>query len=189
MNKWQPHLLGLVAPVMTLASLMIGSWWMGLTIVTVLVVYPLIELVAGKSAQTNPLQEGRAHNVILHLHGLLVPILVLALLWRVSLDGLNGFVWLGIISTGLSTGGSGIVAAHELGHRRLRSTSWWLARLDLFSVLYLHFTVEHNHTHHRHWARPVDPTSSPWGRNLYFHVLRTVPLQIRGAWKLSLIHI
>jgi alkane 1-monooxygenase len=90
---------------------------------------------------------------------------------------------LGIISTGLSTGGSGIVAAHELGHRRLRSTSWWLARLDLFSVLYLHFTVEHNHTHHRHWARPVDPTSSPWGRNLYFHVLRTVPLQIRGAWK------
>ena len=183
MNKWQPHLLGLVAPVMTLASLMIGSWWMGLTIVTVLVVYPLIELVAGKSTQTNPLQEGRAHNIILHLHGLLVPILVLALLWRVSLDELNGFVWLGIISTGLSTGGSGIVAAHELGHRRLRSTSWWLARLDLFSVLYLHFTVEHNHTHHRHWARPVDPTSSPWGRNLYFHVLRTVPLQIRGAWK------
>jgi alkane 1-monooxygenase len=95
---------------------------------------------------------------------------------------LNGFVWLGIISTGLSTGGSGIVAAHELGHRRLRSYSWWLARLDLFSVLYLHFTVEHNHTHHRHWARPVDPTSSPWGRNIYFHVLRTVPLQIRGAW-------
>jgi alkane 1-monooxygenase len=89
---------------------------------------------------------------------------------------------LGIISTGLSTGGSGIVAAHELGHRRLRSYSWWLARLDLFSVLYLHFTVEHNHTHHRHWARPVDPTSSPWGRNIYFHVLRTVPLQIRGAW-------
>ena len=28
----------------------------------------------------------------------------------------------------------------------------------------------------------MDPTSSPWGRNIYFHVLRTVPLQIRGAW-------
>ena len=112
MNKWQPHLLGLVAPAMTLSGLLIGSWWMGLTIFTVLVVYPLIELVVGKSVKTNPLQEGRAHNIILHLHGLFVPILVLTLLWRVSIDGLNGFVWLGIISTGLSTGGSGIVAAH-----------------------------------------------------------------------------
>jgi hypothetical protein len=65
MNKWQPHLLGLVAPAMTLSGLLIGSWWMGLTIFTVLVVYPLIELVVGKSVKTNPLQEGRAHNIIL----------------------------------------------------------------------------------------------------------------------------
>ena len=50
-------------------------------------------------------------------------------------------------------------------------------------MLYLHFTVEHNHTHHRHWARPVDPTSSPWGRSIYIHFLRTIPLQIQGAWR------
>ena len=167
---------------MTLACLVLGSWWMGLTILTVLVFYPLIDAMVGTSAQTDPLQEGRAHNVIVHLHGVMVPVIVIALLVRVSMDGLTGYVWLGVVSTGLATGASGIVAAHELGHRRLRSGSWWLARLDLLSVLYLHFTVEHNHTHHRHWARPVDPTSSPWGRNVYFHFLRTVPLQIRGAW-------
>ena len=112
-----------------------------------------------------------------------MPVIVLTLLWRVSVDGLTAPVWLGIVSAGLSTGSSGIVAAHELGHRRLRSWSWWLARIDLFSVLYLHFTVEHNHTHHRHWARPVDPTSSPWGRSIYIHFLRTIPLQIQGAWR------
>ena len=49
-------------------------------------------------------------------------------------------------------------------------------------VLYLHFTVEHNHTHHKHWARPRDPTSSPWGRNVYYHFIRTIPLQIKGAY-------
>jgi alkane 1-monooxygenase len=181
MNNWRPHLLGLVAPTMTLAVLIVGSWWMGLTILTVLVLYPIIESLTGKSSNTDPLQEGKAHTAILHMHGVLVPVIVAALLWRVSLDGLTLPVGLGVVSAGLSTGGSGIVAAHELGHRRLRSPSWWLARVDLLSVLYLHFTVEHNHTHHRHWARPVDPTSSPWGRSLYFHVLRTVPLQLQGA--------
>lgn len=90
---------------------------------------------------------------------------------------------LGAVSIGFSSGASGIVTAHELGHRRPRSFSWWLARLDLLCVLYLHFTTEHNHTHHKHWARDVDPTSSPFGRNLYVHVLRTVPLQVIGAWR------
>lgn len=156
---------------------------MGLTILMVLGIYPLIESLTGTSAETDPLQEGKAHNIILHIHGAFVPVIVLTLLWRVSVDGLTAPVWLGIVSAGLSTGSSGIVAAHELGHRRLRSWSWWLARIDLFSVLYLHFTVEHNHTHHRHWARPVDPTSSPWGRSIYIHFLRTIPLQIQGAWR------
>lgn len=183
MGKWQPHLIGLVAPVMTFTCLLIGSWWMGLTILVVLGIYPLIESFTGTSKETNPLQEGKAHNIILHIHGVFVPVIVLTLLWRVSVDGLTAPVWLGIVSAGLSTGGSGIVAAHELGHRRLRSWSWWLARVDLFSVLYLHFTVEHNHTHHRHWARPVDPTSSPWGRSIYIHFLRTIPLQVQGALK------
>ena len=174
-------MLGLIAPTLTLASLLAGSWWMGLTIVTVLVAYPIFDALAGSSTETDPLQEGKAHSVILHIHGLFVPLLVCVMLWRVSIDGLTLPVWLGVVSTGLSTGGSGIVAAHELGHRRPRSLSWWLARIDLLSVLYLHFTVEHNHTHHKHWARPVDPTSSPWGRSIYAHVLRTVPLQVMGA--------
>ena len=174
-------MLGLIAPTLTLACLLAGSWWMGLTIVTVLVAYPIFDALAGSSTETDPLQEGKAHGVILHIHGLFVPLLVCVLLWRVSIDGLTLPVWLGVVSTGLSTGGSGIVAAHELGHRRPRSLSWWLARIDLLSVLYLHFTVEHNHTHHKHWARPVDPTSSPWGRSIYVHVLRTVPLQVMGA--------
>ena len=36
--------------------------------------------------------------------------------------------------------------AHELGHTKPKSFSWWVGRLNLFSVLYLHFTTEHNFT-------------------------------------------
>ena len=40
-------MLGLIAPTLTLACLLAGSWWMGLTIVTVLVAYPIFDALAG----------------------------------------------------------------------------------------------------------------------------------------------
>ena len=169
-QRWVPHLWGLVTPSFTLGCLLLGGWWMAAPLVLLLVVYPLAEVVMGQSEHTDPLQEGRAHNIIVHLHALAVPVVLGVLFWRISLDGLTVMAGLGIVSAGLSNGASGIVSAHELGHRRPRSASWWTARLSLFSVLYLHFTTEHNHTHHRHWARDIDPTSSPWGRSVYLHV-------------------
>ncbi|MEL0331799.1 MAG: fatty acid desaturase [Candidatus Poseidoniales archaeon] len=181
--SWVPHLWGLMTPLFTLVCLGLGGWWMAAPLVVFLGVYPLLEIVLGQSADTQPLQEGRAHDVIVHLHAVLVPVMLVALLWRVSLDGLTLLTGFAIASAGLTNGASGIVAAHELGHRRPRSKSWWTARLTLFSVLYLHFTTEHNHTHHRHWARDVDPTSSPWGRSVYVHVLQTIPRQVRGAYR------
>jgi alkane 1-monooxygenase len=182
-HRWVPHLWGLLTPGITLASLVAGGWWMAAPLVLLLVVYPLLEVVLGQSRTTEPLQEGRAHDIIVHLHAVCVPLVLLAVFWRVSLDGITLLTGIGLISAGLSNGASGIVSAHELGHRRPRSKSWWTARLSLFSVLYLHFTTEHNHTHHRHWARDVDPTSSPWGRSVYIHVLQTIPRQVKGAYR------
>jgi alkane 1-monooxygenase len=180
--RWVPHLLGLVTPGVTLLGLYLGGWWMGGTLFLLLVVYPIVELLLGQSSVTEPLQEGRAHSTIAHLHALCVPVVLAMLFWRLSIQGLDETMLLGILSAGLSNGASGIVAAHELGHRRPKSLSWWTARLSLFSVLYLHFTTEHNHTHHKHWARDVDPTSSPWGRSIYGHLLQTIPRQVKGAY-------
>lgn len=156
---------------------------MGLTLLLLLAVYPLLDTLLGIDEETDPLQEGRPYDVILHFHGVLVPLTVGVLLWRISVEGLTSFTALGILSVGLSSGASGIVSAHELGHRKPHSGSWWLARLSLFSVLYLHFTTEHNHTHHKHWAKKIDPTSSPSGRSIYRHFITTVPLQVRGAYR------
>ena len=182
-QRWVPHLWGLVTPGFTLACLLLGGWWMAAPLGLLLLVYPVLEMFLGQSKVTNPLQEGQAHNIIVHLHALLVPVVLVVLLYRVSVDGLTLAVGLGVASAGLSNGASGIVSAHELGHRRPHSTSWWMGRLTLFSVLYLHFTTEHNHTHHRHWARDIDPTSSPWGRSIYAHVLQTIPRQLKGAYR------
>ena len=123
------------------------------------------------------------HDLIIHAHALLVPILTLYLVYTIGTSELTKLNWLGIASVGLSNGASGIITAHELGHRKPKSFSWYMARVDLLCVLYLHFTTEHNYTHHKHWAREVDPTSSKFGQSIYGHFIRTVPKQIKGAYK------
>ena len=69
--------------------------------------------------------------------------------WFAYNTGINVWLIIGALSTGLSAAASAIVTAHELGHTRPRSPSWWLSRVLLFSVNYLHFTTEHNYNHHK----------------------------------------
>jgi len=184
MAKWAPHLLGLFTPISAAVTLVIGGWWMLTPAILLLGLYPFLDSIAGSSTVHDVEEEGSGHNIIVHLHGILVPVVVVCLLYRVW-AGLGSIsIIVPALSAGLATGAAGVVAAHELGHRRPRSVSWWLGRLDLLCVLYLHFTVEHNHTHHKHWARKVDPTSSPWGRSVYGHLVRTVPRQFRNAYRI-----
>ena len=111
--SWVPHLWGLLTPLITAACILAGGQWMVLPLILFLGVYPLIEMALGQSDITEPLQEGRAHNIIAHLHAVFVPLMVCVLLWRVSVDGWTLMVGLGAASAGLSNGASGIVAAHE----------------------------------------------------------------------------
>ncbi|MBT04960.1 MAG: hypothetical protein CMA92_04255 [Euryarchaeota archaeon] len=183
MVRWMYHLLGLLTPLVTILGIYLGGWWMGSTIYLALGLYPILDYISGTSSEVPSFDSRRPFDVIVHIHGFLVPVVILVLFWKILTSPLDSFFILGVISVGLSSGASGIITAHELGHRKPKSFSWWLARLDLLCVNYLHFTVEHNHTHHKHWARPIDPTSAPIGRNVYFHFLRTIPLQIKGAYK------
>tara|TARA_B100000900_G_scaffold97543_1_gene80579 strand:+ start:2745 stop:3695 length:951 start_codon:yes stop_codon:yes gene_type:complete len=183
MVRWAYHLLGLLTPLVTIIGIYIGGWWMGSTVFLALGLYPILDFISGTSSEVPSVDSRRPFDIIVHIHGFLVPIVILVLFWKISTSPQDPFLWLGVVSVGFSSGASGIITAHELGHRKPKSFSWWLARLDLLCVIYLHFTVEHNHTHHKHWARPVDPTSAPIGRNVYYHFLRTIPLQIKGAYK------
>ena len=64
------------------------------------------------------------------------------------------------MSTGLCSGASAIVTAHELCHHKPKSPGWILARFLLFSINYLHFTTEHNHVHHKWVATDRDSASA-----------------------------
>jgi alkane 1-monooxygenase len=185
-ESWAWHLLGLIVPFSVIFGNLSGGIWVISTAVLTLIVYPLLDAAFGQSKVVRPVREnGRPFEVILHTHSILHLILVSTLIWRATQDGNNWTTWAAAFSTGMGSGISGIVVAHELGHKRPKSLSWRLGRLNLFVCLYAHYTTEHNHNHHRYVATAVDPASAPLGRGFWLHLLGTVPRQFISSWRIE----
>ena len=82
------------------------------------------------------------------------------------------------LSSGYIAGGTGIVLAHELGHRK-----HWLdrtiARMCLIMVGYGHYLIEHNYGHHRNAATWHDPATARKHESLWIFL----PRYFSGVWK------
>jgi len=86
-----------------------------------------------------------------------------------------------VVSTGVTTGVFGFVAAHELIHSRDRpERALGLALLG--SVFYMHFRIAHVYGHHRRAATIEDPASARLGEGLYAFLVRSIAGQLREAW-------
>ena len=186
-EPWVLHLFGLITPVVVVASLVIGDFWMISGTILVLGVYPLLDILFGERNKPAPSADnGSPYEAILMLHALVIPVLVGALIWRANLDGATMWVGWGILSAGIVGGASGIITAHELGHRRPGSFKWAVGRFIMFMVNYTHFTVEHNHNHHKDVALDSDAASAPASRGLWVHIAMTIPWQFISAVKVDL---
>ena len=62
MRRWLPHTLGLLTPLVTIAGLFLGKWWMGSTIFLALFIYPLIDFIAGKSEKVEPAKSEKPNS-------------------------------------------------------------------------------------------------------------------------------
>jgi alkane 1-monooxygenase len=85
------------------------------------------------------------------------------------------------VSTGVTTGVFGFVAAHEMIHSR-ESGERALGLALLASVFYMQFRIAHVYGHHRRAATFEDPATARLGEGLYAFVLRSVTGQFREAW-------
>jgi len=186
-EHWSKYLLGFIIPISVLITLYVGTWWMGTGLVLFLILGPILDYILGEDDEPKPAPEsGRGMEAILVLHALFIPLVLIVLLWRAAIDGPTWQIFLGTFSAGIVGGASGIVSAHELGHRKPGSFEWRLGRLTLFLCNYTHFTIEHNHNHHKDVATPSDAASAPASRGLYLHFLITVPWQFMSAVKTDL---
>lgn len=181
-EAWTWHLLGLLTPILAASGNLAGGWWVLTGFVFVEVVGPVLDAALGAEEPARPPREsGTPYEVLLYVHAVLHFVALGTLIYRASVDGAAWTTVVAALSTGLSSGVSGIIVAHEFGHGRPRSLRWWIGQANLLSVLYLHFTVEHNHTHHRLVATRSDPATARRDESLWAFVARTIPAQFLDA--------
>ncbi|MDG2051565.1 MAG: alkane 1-monooxygenase [Myxococcota bacterium] len=80
--------------------------------------------------------------------------------------------------------GFSIITAHELIHRRNRLDQS-LGRLLLSTVLYEHFFTEHLRGHHVRVGTSADPATARFGERYEAFFRRTVPGQLKSAWRIE----
>jgi alkane 1-monooxygenase len=89
------------------------------------------------------------------------------------------------VSSGVTTGVFGFVAAHEMIHSR----DEWDRALGLTllgTVFYMHFRIAHVYGHHRRAATWEDPATARLGESLYAFLPRSIAGQVREAWTFEL---
>lgn len=104
--------------------------------------------------------------------------------WLGYSGGLSWAAKIGLALTVGMLGGTGINAAHELGHKK-DSLERWLAKITLAQTWYGHFYIEHNRGHHVRVATPEDPASARFGETFWAFWPRSVWGGIRSAVKLE----
>jgi alkane 1-monooxygenase len=185
---WGLHCLCFVLPLTTLAFHLTAPhpWWIALLFTLPVVASVLIDVRAGaetrQPAKTLPAWpfDGILYALFaLHVVnvGLMLQVVSTHGFWR--MDTLVGWQLMGI-----TAGYSGIVVAHELMHRRERHMKW-LARILMSLVLYEHFFTEHLRGHHVRIGTPDDPATARFGEGYHGFFRRTVPAQLRSAWRLE----
>jgi alkane 1-monooxygenase len=154
-------------------------------VVLVFVLYPLLDLLLGSDdsrvADDVPMTFFQG---ILYCHFVLHFLALASLFHLVAGDSPTEVIVWATLSTGLNSGVSGAVSAHELVHSP-RASDRWLARLLLWSITYLHFETEHIRNHHRNLGTDADPASAPFSRSLIAFIPNAIPRQRLSAWRIE----
>jgi alkane 1-monooxygenase len=185
---WVRHLLSLYIPLNSLLFLWTGPhrWY-----VAVLFMAPLV---AAHQIDCLPRAERRqpARSLPAWPFDALVYLLAAIQIWVVvelvrlfaAQQGIFSFDMLMVFLIVGGSSGFSIITAHELIHRNKRWEQT-LGRLLLCTVLYEHFFTEHLRGHHVRVGTPEDPATARFGEAYEPFFRRTVPAQLRSAWRLE----
>ena len=166
-----------------LGNLRGGPWTLGATIF--LGALCVADWFARERPRDASAQDDVTPDLILALHVIVNAAAIGTLLYAVASGRLPRWrVGDATLSTGLNSGISGIVVAHELIHRRARA---WRAAgvVNLVMVNYAHFYIEHLKGHHRLVGTRGDASTARPGETLYHYLLRSLPGQFLCALRIE----
>ncbi len=174
------YLLGLIPGLLAIVgNLRGGAWTLGAA--AMLGVLCVADWFVRDDLRPPPDGPGWTPDLVLALHVVVNTLAVGSLLYGVSSGILGPFrASDAALSTGLNSGLSGIVVAHELIHRRWRA--WRRAGIwNLLLVNYSHFYIEHVQGHHKRVGTRHDPSTARPGESIYRYLLRSLPQQFACA--------
>lgn len=188
LRMWALHLISLAVPLYTLAFIVTGPhrWYAALPwLLSVPLLWQLDKRIG--PALHKPLEGAAAwpfDAILVVLAALQLADVALAgrLIARAGLLSADALV--AVLLVGINSGISAIIVAHELIHRKER-WMFLLGRLLLCTVFYEHFSTEHVRGHHARIGTEEDPATSRFGETYRAFWRRTVPGQLRSAWRLE----
>ncbi len=179
------YLWSLLPGVITISGNLLGGYWVVGNLVFSLVFLSAIEWFMPENKSNTHSESSFVPSLILYFHVILQLLSLSSLFYSFSVGRIHGFEIIGAsISTGILSGTSAIVVAHELVHRKnqfLRS----LGKLLLFSAGNIYFYVEHLRGHHKWVGTDKDPATAKRGESIYQFFIRSMFGQIKSAWHLE----
>lgn len=155
------------------------------------VLIPIIDVLAGEDgdnpsdSEAEDMQDDRFYRWCTYMFLPVQFVTLLVACWMWAFGSLSVTDKMGLAVTIGLVAGTGINAAHELGHR-IEEHERWLAKVALMQTFYGHFFVEHNRGHHVRVATPADPASARLGESVWEFLPRSVFGGLRSAWRLEM---
>jgi alkane 1-monooxygenase len=187
-----PYYLIFLVPFSVVIGYSLGGAYTFLTLIFVFGVIPVLDFIVGLStenpthAQAELLKDKVSYRAITII---CVPLQVVMVIWGayvVSESVLSHLETIGFIfSIGVSSGVMGINVSHELLHRVNLKAEPILARIMLWTVLYMHWAIEHVAGHHMKVATSEDPATARYGETFYAFWLRSVFGGMASAWNIE----
>lgn len=179
------YMLSLIPVSLTLLGNLLGGYWTLGNILFTLVGVVITDWFIGERKDQPTPHSPLIADAILVVHVITHTAAIASLIASAAGGWLSGkFLLFATISTGVNSGVSGIVVAHELIHRKEKV--WQaLGIWNLTLVSYAHFFIEHIKAHHRYAATLKDAATARYGETVYGFIGRTIPEQFRSALQLE----
>lgn len=179
------YLLSLFPGTVTLLGNAAGGWWVCSNIIFSLVVLAIAESFTGENTDNNFEESSSLPDMILYAHVVLQTLCISTLFYAIKFYQLSNVqILLAALSTGIHSGSSAIIIAHELIHRKEKHFQY-LGKFLLLTSGNIYFYVNHLRVHHKWVGTMRDPATSRLGENVYKFFIRSASQQIVSSYKIE----
>ncbi len=159
-----------------------GGWWVGLNTFFSLGLLAILERFVASDTGNGEDRDDWFPDALLYMHVILQAAALASLFYFVTGGNYSTLQFiLASLSTGINTGASAIVIAHEMIHRK-NNTMRFFGKTLLISACNIYFYIDHLKVHHKLVGTLADPATARKGESLYSFFIRTVSGQTRSAF-------